>query len=159
LKKLFLFTDGSVNVKNGIGCGSYLITAEQERYSDDLKNRVKSKRFENTSSTKLELQTLLWALKEIETDAEITICTDSQNIIGLLKRRKRLEENNFYSQNGSLLKNHEMYKSFYLLMDGIHGKVEKMKGHQPSKTKNELERIFSLVDKSSRRMLKKECNK
>ena len=66
MNRLFLFTDGSVNVHTNIGFGACLSIAEDRLSGIDLKSLVKVKRFEDTSSTKLELQTLLWALTEIE---------------------------------------------------------------------------------------------
>ena len=48
-----------------IGFGSFLILDENEISFEEMKKNIKIKRFENTSSTKLELQTFLWALNEI----------------------------------------------------------------------------------------------
>ena len=55
---LILFTDGSVNPQTNIGYGAYLTVPEEGLSLDSLKLSVKVKRFERTSSTKLELQTL-----------------------------------------------------------------------------------------------------
>ena len=65
MKKIKLFTDSSVNPQEKIGFGSFLILEENEISFEDMKKDIKIKRFENTSSTKLELQTFLWALDEI----------------------------------------------------------------------------------------------
>ena len=90
-----LFTDGSVNTKCRTGFGAYLAVSEAEISSKVFRNQVKIRKFENTSSTKLELQTLLWALSEIQVgDRKVIVHTDSQNIISLEKRRSRLEKNN-----------------------------------------------------------------
>lgn len=64
---------------------------------------MRVKRFEQTNSTKLELQTLLWALSETIAlgrggDMVLTVYTDSQSIIGLPGRRTRLEESNYFSR-------------------------------------------------------------
>jgi len=80
-----------------ICCQDILVTFE---FAMDFKVDT---RFEQTSSTKLELQTLLWALGETITlangdDMTLTVYTDSQNIIGLPRRRARLEQNNSYSR-------------------------------------------------------------
>jgi ribonuclease HI len=81
---LMLLTDGSVNTQSHIGYGAYLSIAEHGLSLDALRTRVKVKRFEHTSSTKLELQTLLWALSDIQAQGEkVIVYTDSQNIIGL----------------------------------------------------------------------------
>ncbi len=78
------------------------------------------KTFEDTSSMKLELQTLLWALAEIHgTSRKVVIYTDSQNIIGLPGRRNHLEQNNYYSEKNKLLNNHELYREFYKKMDQL----------------------------------------
>ena len=60
-----LFTDGSVNTQSKIGYGAYLAVSESGLSLDSLRECVKVMRFEHTSSTKLELQTLLWALGDI----------------------------------------------------------------------------------------------
>ncbi len=66
MDELMLFTDGSVNAQSNIGYGAYLAVSESGLPLDLLRARVKVRRFEHTSSTKLELQTLLWALGDIQ---------------------------------------------------------------------------------------------
>lgn len=155
MKKLLLFTDGSVHAQLKIGYGAYLLVAEEALPIETLKAKVKTKRFENTSSTKLELQTLLWAINEIPlTSQEIIIYTDAQNIIGLPARRKRLEENNYRTSKNKILRNKELYQSFYQLLDTFDIELVKVKGHLPSKEKDGIAQIFSLVDKASRRALR-----
>ena len=93
MNELFLFTDGSVNVQSKIGYGAYLGLSDIGASLDLLETRVKVKRFEQTSSTKLELETLLWALGDIDSSGcRVTVFTDSQNIVGLPSRRKRFEK-------------------------------------------------------------------
>ena len=83
IDELMLFTDGSLNTRSNIGYGAYLAVSEFGLLLDSLKMRVKVKRFEHTSSTKLELQTLLWALSDIKVLAgKVIVYTDSQNIMG-----------------------------------------------------------------------------
>lgn len=153
--KTLIFTDGSVHVQSKVGYGAVLTISEDELANDNLREHVQTKRFENTSSTKLELQTLLWALNEI-TDVENTICiyTDSQNIVELVKRRQRLEQNEFCSKKGVLLHNHELYKEFYQLIDTLHCEILKVQGHKPSRNRSKIEQVFTLVDKFSRKALR-----
>ncbi|NOY71664.1 MAG: ribonuclease H, partial [Gammaproteobacteria bacterium] len=61
---LRVFTDGSVNPQLKVGYGAYLLVSDLSTSIASLKYTVKVKRFEQTSSTKLELQTLLWSLSE-----------------------------------------------------------------------------------------------
>ena len=155
MNKLLLFTDGSVNVQSKVGCGASLVISEDELYAENLVSLVKVKRFENTSSSRLELQTLLWALDNVETnEREIKIHTDSQTIVDLLERRERLEKNDFKSKKNVALNNGELYKAFFLKIDLLTCEFVKIKGHQPTRNKNEIERVFALVDKASRKALR-----
>ena len=157
MNELMLFTDVSVNTQSKIGYGAYLAVAEFEISLDSLKNRVKVKRFKNTSSTKLELQTLLWALNDIHTlwDKIIVAYTDSQNIMGLQRRRKRFEENNYRSKKNRLLNNYELYQEFYKITDPLNCKFVKVCGHQASNQKDDIDKLFTLVDRASRNALRK----
>ena len=149
-----LFTDGSVHPKLNIGFGAYLLVSEETWSLTALKKQVKVKRFDHTSSTKLELQTLLFALGEIPNKKKVIIYTDSQNIIGLPARRNRLEQNNYYSAKNNLLNNHELYRTFFEVMDQLDCEFVKVAGHAPNSSKNKIEQLFTLVDKASRRALR-----
>lgn len=157
MPELLLFTDGSVNSKSKIGYGAYLAVSDPELSLDELNAEVKVQRFEQTSSTKLELQTLLWALKDIQTSGyKVIVYTDSQNIIGLPQRRERLEQNDYRSNKNIRLNNFELYQEFYQLIDQLDCKLVKMLGHQPSRQKNDIEKFFTLVDRASRKALRED---
>ena len=155
MKKIKLFTDSSVNPQEKIGFGSFLIIEDENLTLENLKKNIKIKRFENTSSTKLELQTFLWSLEEIKNkDVIIEVYTDCQNIIGLQDRKEKLEKNNFYSSSGKLMNNHELYKEFFEKTDKLNLVFIKVKGHKKSSLKDEIDNIFNLVDKASRSALR-----
>ena len=157
MNELLLLTDGSVNTQSKIGYGAYLAVFEQGISLDSLKKCVKVRRFEYTSSTKLELQTLLWALGDIKTsERKIMIYTDSQNIIGLPGRRERFEKNDYHSRNNKRLNNHELYQSFYKITDQLDYELVKVRGHQVSNQKNDIDRMFTLVDRASRNAMRRE---
>ena len=156
MNTLKLFTDGSVNTKSKIGYGAYLFISEDGLSLDSLKRYVKVKRFEETTSTKLELQTLLWALSNIEVnECKIVVYTDSQNIISLLERRERLEQNNYSSKKNKLIKNYNLYQEFYKLTDQLNCKFIKVRGHNKSTQKDDIDQLFTLVDRASRNALRK----
>lgn len=155
MKKIKLFTDSSVNPQEKIGFGSFLILEEKNISLEEMKKNIKIKRFENTSSTKLELQTFLWALDEInDKNIIIEVYTDCQNIIGLQDRREKLEKNNFHSSTGKLMNNHELYKDFFEKTDELNLIFIKVKGHKKNSLKDEIDTIFNLVDKASRSALR-----
>jgi len=151
MHEIMLFTDGSVNIQSKIGYGAYLAVFDPGLSLESLKKNIKVKRFEHTSSTRLELQTLLWALNDIQTlGCHLLVHTDSQNIIGLPGRRERLEKNAYRSKNNKRLNNYELYEEFYRISDQIDFELVKLRGHQATSKKNEIDRIFTLVDRASR---------
>ncbi len=154
---LILFSDSSVNPQTRVGYGAYLALPEPVLALEELRPRVKLRRFEQTSSTRLELQTLLWALSEIQaTGSKLIVYTDSQNIIGLPGRRARLERNGYRSSNGKRLSNYLLYQEFYRLSDQLDCTLIKVRGHQLAKQKDDSDRLFSLVDRASRQALRTE---
>jgi len=155
MDELILFADGSVNTQSNIGYGAYLAVSERGLSLDSLRTRVKVKRFENTSSTKLELQTLLWALSDIQAlGRKVIVYTDSQNIIGLHGRRNRFEQNDYRSKKNIRLKNYELYQEFYRMIDQLDCELIKVRGHQVSNQKDDIDILFTLVDRASRNALR-----
>lgn len=154
-----LFTDGSVNPQTKVGYGAYLAISDPELPVDLLKNAIRLRRFEHTSSTQLELQTLLWALTDIHPPHhKVIIHTDSQNIIGLPARRNRLEKQNYRSNKNQLLKNFELYKQFFSIIDQLQYELVKIEGHQPNIQKNAVDQLFTLVDRASRDALRNDSS-
>jgi len=155
MDELMLFVDGSVNPQSNIGYGAYLVVSERGLAPEALRTRVKVRRFEHTSSTKLELQTLLWALGDIQaTGLRVIVYTDSQNILGLQERRGRLEQNDYRSKNNKRLKHYKLYQAFYSMIDQLDCELVKVRGHQVADQKDDIDRLFTLVDKASRKALR-----
>ena len=155
MDELMLFTDGSVNTQSNIGYGAYLAVPEGGLSVDSLRMGVKVRRFEHTSATKLELQTLLWALSAIqELGSKVIVYTDSQNIMGLPGRRDRLEQNDYRSKKNRRLSNYKLYQDFYRMIDQLDCEFVKVRGHQVSNQKDDIDRLFTLVDKASRHALR-----
>lgn len=120
-----------------------------------LKNIIKIKRFDDTSSTQLELKNLLWALSNKNcANHKIIVYTDSQNIINLPDRRHKLEQKGYISNNNTYLKNYKLYQEFYRLVDLMDCTFIKIKGHVPTNQKKKIDRLFSLVDKASRNAMR-----
>jgi len=157
MNELMLLMDGSVNTQSNIGYGAYLAVPEFELSLDSLRARMKVRRFEQTSSTKLELQTLLWALRDIQAlGGKVIVYTDSQNIMGLPGRRERFEQNNYRSKKKRRLNNYELYQDFFSMTDQLNCKFVKVRGHQVSNQKDEIDRLFTLVDRAARNALRGE---
>jgi len=150
-----IFTDASVNPQSKVGFGAYLFINNLESYTENPNEGILLKRFENTSSTKLELQTLLWAFSQLKSyPIQITVYTDSQNLCRLLERRSQLEENKYRSKNKNRIHNAELYREFYRWHDKLKFTITKVKGHQQLKNKNELDKLFTYVDRAARNALR-----
>ncbi len=159
MHELILLADGSVNAQSHIGYGAYLAVADSGLGLDELKTQVKVRRFEQTSSTKLELQTLLWALGDIQASGrKVIIYTDSQNIVGLPRRRDGLEKKDYRSTKKVSIHNYELYQEFYRLTDQLDCELVKVRGHQLSAQKGDIDRLFTLVDRASRKALREDAH-
>jgi len=154
-KELFVFTDGSANPQLKIGYGAFLAVSSLCISLEEAKHLVVVNRFENTSSTKLELQILLLALNKVGSDnCHVVVYTDSQNIIGLPNRRERFEKTDYRSKSGKLIANRELYLEFYQLTDRLPCEFVKVSGHKVSGQKDCVDQFFTLVDRASRAALR-----
>jgi len=170
LNNYAVFTDVSLNPKLKRGLGAYLIVPVSslelpllEIVPSDFVKLIHFRSFEFTSSTQLEVETVLWAIKEIfqihnnDVSVKLHLFTDSQCVAGLLGRRQRLEQNKFISKATKLpLLHADLYKEFFKLYDEIRFDVTKVAGHAESYTHDTKHRIFSYLDKAVRQKFKKE---
>jgi ribonuclease HI len=162
-----LFTDVSLNPKLKLGVGAYLVVPtsfiEASPHSieiSEVAEQLVTRRFEATSSTKLEVQTVLWALEDYRNKLKVSglrklhVYSDSQCVAGLLRRRPGLEVNSFLcKKTNRLLKNASLYRKFYEFYDELWFEVVKVAGHTPSCSHDTVHRIFSFVDKKVRKAL------
>lgn len=157
MKRIKLFCDGSVDPQKKIGYGAYLLIKDKNLDIKILKKRVVLKRFEDTSSTKLEIETFLWAILDINyTKGVIEVYTDCQNMINLLKRKDSLEALDYHARSGKLLKNSELYRRFFQTIDKYNCEFTKVKGHKKTNLKTGVDDIFNVVDKAARDALRKD---
>ena len=84
------------------------------------------------------------------------VYTDSQNIMGLQGRRDRFEQNNYHSKKNKRFNNYELYQEFYKMIVLLDCELVKVRGHQVSNQKDDIDRLFALVDRASRRALKED---
>ena len=115
-------------------------------------NNVGIQRFEDTSSSKLEMQILLSALKTLQNQHfKIMVYTDSQTIVGLLERRKRLEQTAYRNKQNKLLNHYQLYKEFFGLLDQMDCSFVKVKGHLKTYQKDCIDKCFTIVDRAARK--------
>jgi len=163
-KDFALFTDVSASPGLKLGVGAYVMvpasfleisSGVSER--PEILRRLKVRRFEGTSSTRLELQTVLWALAENRQvpHGSLTVYSDSQCVSGLLRRKPRLVAGGFLSKKTNQeLASAPLYRAFYEFHNESGFQAVKLAGHSPSRTHDTAHRIFSIVDKEARKALK-----
>lgn len=168
MNRYALFTDVSLNPVLKLGFGAYLVIPSSflemppERIiRPEFVEQIRLRRFDDTSSAKLEVQTLLWALEDFLKEASgssfgtLDVYSDSQCVTGLQRRRSRLEMNGFHrGGTNSPLKNACLYRKFYEFHDALGFEVIKVVGHSRSCSHDSIHRIFSFVDKEARKALK-----
>jgi len=163
MRNFALFIDVSVNPQRKIGIGGYLLVPvalleiDPDRIKrDEVSAQLKINRFEETSSTRLEVQTLLWALEDsrVEVTGSLKIYTDSQCVAGLLGRRTGLERSDFITKrSGRPLANEDLYREFYAAYDQLGFQLIKVPGHSRTSSHDTVQRIFSYVDREVRKEL------
>jgi len=155
MKVVWVFIDGSVDNREKIGYGACLVVDTSLLEDAHYAPTPILERFEHTSSAKLEVQVAIWALGQIAPSTpKIVVYTDSQNVIGLGDRRKRLEKNSYLNKNGQPIEHGALYQEFFKLTDQLNCTFVKVKGHMPSKDKNYIEKMFTVVDRAARHALR-----
>jgi ribonuclease HI len=74
--------------------------------------------------------------------------------MGLQGRRERFEQNNYRSKKNKRFNNYELYQEFYRITDQLNCKYVKVHGHQVSSQKDDIDRLFTLLDRASRNALR-----
>jgi ribonuclease HI len=162
-----LFTDVSVNPQRKLGVGGYLFVPLQflEKDPHDIEReevfaRLKFKRFAETSSSRLEVQTVLWALDELRevlsgsAPGSLRMYTDSQCVAGLMGRRAGLIKRDFaVRRSGRELAHAPLYRAFYAAYDQFGFQLVKVPGHSRACSQDPVQLIFSCVDREVRKAL------
>jgi ribonuclease HI len=163
-----LFTDVSVHPQSrrGVGVCLFLPAHFLDTPCDGIDRTLLTgsclcQRFNDTSSTLLELETVLWGLSLYRSrcpavlPGALRLYTDSQCVAGLSGRRESLEGKNFSSlRTGLPLAQAQLYREFFTLRDELGFEVVKLVGHSRAALHDNLQRIFSVVDRSARSELK-----
>ncbi len=162
---MHLFIDGSADPQSKIGYGCFLLIDDvslEGKNEDFVRKHLRLKKFYPTTSTKLEMQALIWALREAKTimkdhieNLGVTIYSDSQNIFQLQNRKSRLQSRRFKSKSGNKdLNLAEIYQDIFEILANFKCKFKKLKGHSKKREKSGVERVFAQVDRAARKALR-----
>lgn len=164
-----LFTDVSLDPGLKLGVGAYLVVPASfmdvpalSLDKSEIARRLVLRRFENTSSTRIEVQTVLSALEDFQNEfngsgpVKLRVYSDSQCIAGLLGRRQGLEAGGFMSKAKNRPITHaSLYRKFYQFHHDLGFEVIKVAGHSRSSSHDTIQRVFSCVDREVRQELKR----
>ena len=67
-----------------------------------------------------------------------------------------IEKNDYHSKKHKRLKHFELYQAFYSVIDQLDCELVKVRGHQAANQKDDMDRLFTLVDRASRQALRAE---
>ncbi len=165
-----IFSDASTSAQKNLGVGAY-VTLNQEvllqlanRNFEQLETALLPlttyTQYTTRKSTWTEIQTIIDALSTLENTHPMTdtvlLYTDCKNICDLFGVRKsKLLARDFQNKNAQLLAHADLYKKLYEVAARFKIDAIKIKGHQSkSKMMSLEERIFSIIDKLSRRQLR-----
>jgi ribonuclease HI len=169
-QSVLLFSDAATSPQTAIAVGAFLYLPENELQLYDncnfenlffeLTKKVNYLELASKKSTWSEIKTILSAINIIHMNyginCPITVYTDCQSLCDLVIRRKfKLQKNNFITRAGKTLAHAELYKELFSLVEKSFIQFIKVKGHNKRDQQLTLpEKIFILLDQLSRKKLR-----
>ncbi|MEM9823529.1 MAG: RNase H family protein [Bacteroidota bacterium] len=153
---LRIFTDGSCHVESRLGVwGALLLIEDRELIISDW--------VEQTTHNRMELTAVIKAIEYVHTQnvqyKTMQIYSDSQYVVNIPNRKKKLLDSNFQNKAGQALNNHDLLKTFIKQFDCRAVQLIKVKAHQKKSTSvNYNRKIDQWVRKLLRRQLTNRIN-
>jgi len=151
LHRVRLFTDGSANSHYGAGAWAACVVSPGGRHM------LQGTSWSVTHHT-MELQAVIEGLLHIQNHEEkvyrVEVYSDSQYVVDLPKRRARLESGNYLTSKGKPVKNRDMIRKLFELMDGLPVALTRVPSHSKA-GKSETTDYNREVDKLSRELVRR----
>ena len=126
-KSALIYTDGSCHTQLEIGAWASIIFVEDKKIT--LTETV-----ENTTHQRMELlaviSSLHYLLKNNTEIQSVKIISDSQYVIGLMRRKEKLTATDFKTKAQNEVRNTDLVKELLRLSDIFTTEFEKIKAHQ-----------------------------
>jgi len=150
---IHVYTDGSCNTKLKVGAWAAIIL-----YKDTIKT-ISHYELETTNN-RMELLGVIKAFEYIKANYndvnKIELFSDSQYVVRLPKREKKIIENNYLTKKGEFIQNVDLVKKLLLLYHKLNVDLIKVKAHQ----KKTEEKNYNIdVDKLSRKIVREYVSK
>lgn len=167
LQKIFIYTDASFSSSLGLAVSGYLFFDSETSHatSEVVEANIQTRSFKVKNNIRAEIMGANIILKELNDEinlkdidlknVEINLYSDCQTLIDLLRRRDKLQANNFISSKKKAeLANADLYKEFYALYDLIKPQINWVKGHSRNAGQSVEQKNFQIIDKKVRKELR-----
>ena len=143
-----IFTDGSCDLKYKVGGWAAILFPGEKQVA--LKGKVL-----NTTHNRMELTAVIkaidYTLAEFPEFKQIWIFSDSQYVVGIAKRRKKLKDKEYLTKKGTPIQNLDLVKELKKHIDSLDINFVKVKAHQKKGNSQNYNRE---VDKLSRKIVR-----
>lgn len=110
---------------------------------------------QHTMELKAVIQSLIYIQSTYQNVSGVEIYTDSDYVLGLLRRRERLENNSYQTKKGKEIKNRKLIIQFYDCLDRFEFKMTRVEGHA-KKGHSIITDYHREVDKLSRKLVRQQ---
>lgn len=154
--RLIFFSDSSYDNKKKIGVIGWCID----------KKPVNLSIIKSNNTIECECQAFINVLEYIDNFFDInciyTIYIDCICIINKINKKDKIIKKNFLKKNGEYMSNYKLYQRIFSLLDSIENKnimnnklnIIHIDGHKRSIYRNDIDKEFQLVDRSTRKLLR-----
>lgn len=143
-----VYTDGSCHTQHCIGAWASILFVNNQKI-------VLSGTEINTTHNRMEILAVINAVKYIQKNypetSQIKIVTDSQYVIGLIRRQEKFIASNYLTKAGNEIRNIDLVKEFLLFHQSNDLVLEKIKAHQKA---SEIVNYNIEVDKLARQLVR-----
>ena len=144
-----IYTDGSCHTQHCIGTWVAIIF-------NGKKKQVLSGKMKDTTHNQMELIAVINAIEYVKLHygnaSSVRVYTDSQYVIMIPERKKKMELAGFTTKKGSAVQNADLVKKLLDLFSSVHVEVIKIIAHQKKTDTNNYNREADML---SRKLLRK----
>lgn len=174
METIMIFTDAATSPQAEVAIGVSLCINKNnlEQYAslssqalrEKVMQEVSCRFYRSKKSTEAEIKTVVDTLQALRAkmgdNHHIELYTDCQSLCDLLvKRKNKLQENEFQTRSGKVHQHAALYKTLYNITSQFEIKLFKVKGHATKSHRVGLaEQIFDILDKLSRQKLRQYLN-
>ena len=145
MKKAIVYTDGAC--KNNPGIGGYGIVIFIKDLNGNILKKEINKAYKETTNNKMELLSVIVALKELNEPYEIDLYTDSKYVSDAINKKwiKEWEKQNFRIGKKDEVKNIELWKELIELLNFHQVNFIWVKGHNGNKYNERCDELANIA--------------